>query len=156
MSNFLYHEQNYFMRKIWVYAIMVVGALAPSIYILSLGNESLHSFISLQVLLMGVAFLFVYFSNIELKIYKEGLELAYSPLAHDFIKWQDIQQIKFKKISPLWDYGGYGVRWNWGNKKGYVVHDFGMEIIKNNGKTLFISIQNEKEVRKFIPMELIK
>jgi hypothetical protein len=107
-------------------------------------------------MMMGVGFLFVYFSSIELKIYKEGLDLAYSPMAHDFIKWEDIQQIKFKKISPLQDYGGYGMRWHWGNKKGYVAHDFGMEIVKKDGKTLFISVQNEKEARKFIPIELIK
>lgn len=104
----------------------------------------------------AVLFFFLWFILLKLKtnINKEGIQVNFSgiPFCKKHIKWDEIQAIDVVEYSPLLDYGGWGVRYNF---TGYgwcynVSGNIGIKLTKPNGKSFLIGTQQKEEAEKII------
>jgi hypothetical protein len=68
------------------------------------------------------------------------------------MRWEDITSISVIKYSPLYDYGGWGVKYSLsGNGWCYnVAGDYGIKILMINKKPFLIGTQHKEEAEKII------
>lgn len=108
-----------------------------------------------MTLLFGVLF-FLWFFLLRLKttISENGIMAKFSglPFCKRTIPWEDIQSVSTVTYSPLYDYGGWGVRYSTsGNGWCYNVSGKeGIKIIYKNGKSFLIGTQHKEEAEKII------
>jgi hypothetical protein len=99
---------------------------------------------------------FIWFISLKLKtiIDQQGIHVHFYgfPFCNKKISWDEIETISFIKYSPLSDYGGWGVRRSMsGNDWCYNVSgEYGIKLIRTNGKPFLIGTQQKEEAEKII------
>lgn len=144
----LFSEQQRFTQW-WLWALLLVVFLAPfyGLYQELQKSEpfadaatSTGLIISL-VVLIPVTALFL-FLKLETRITREGIAVKFFPFHFKFrqFAWSDLQEIYVKQYSPIYDFGGWGLRYSLsGAGKAYNVSgDQGIQLVFKNGKKLLI------------------
>jgi hypothetical protein len=154
-----FHEKQY-MRQIWVWALiigvnlLVIGAFIGGYY---------HGFPpgkeKATLVTMAISFGTLMLSNLML------LTLCLETIVTDtsikykmfpFIRWReipfsDIQSITVKKYSPLWEYGGWGIRMNGRKSWAYSTSgNQGLFIERKNGSKILIGTHKQEELAEVI------
>lgn len=112
--------------------------------------------ITLIVALLLTVLFFLWFFLLKLKtiINSEGIAVNFFglPFCKKTIKWDEIRSVSVIKYSPLIDYGGWGVRYSLtGNGWCYnVAGEYGIKLIRTNGKPFLIGTQQKEEAEKII------
>lgn len=118
-------------------------------------NQEKEPFIFLSIIAFLVL-VFIWFIFLKLKtlINQNGIYINYFgiPFCKRTITWEEIESISVIKYSPLYDYGGWGVRYSLtGNGWCYnVAGDYGIKIIRSNSKPFLIGTQQKEEAEKII------
>jgi len=87
---------------------------------------------------VGLPFLIRY-ARLEVKVGPEALEINFRPFATRRISYKDILSVETKTYRPIWDYGGYGVRWAPGRGIAYNVSgNRGVLLRLSDGKRILI------------------
>ena len=136
---------------IGVFALTFIGIIPPK-------NKESSSYLPIiAAFSIGSTILFfIWFVCLKLKttISNEGIRVNYLgiPFCKKYIKWEDIQSISVIKYAPISDYGGWGVRYSLtGNGWCYnVAGDYGIKLIRSNGKPFLIGTQQKEEAEKII------
>lgn len=87
-----------------------------------------------------------------IRIDEEGVHFKQRPLINNFksYPWSTIQNWELLKISPIKDFGGWGIRYT-GSKTGYIMEgDFGLELIIGKKKKIVLSVKNRAEVERMM------
>lgn len=99
-------------------------------------------------------FLWFIFLKLNTTIDKDGIVAKFTgiPFCKRTIRWEEIQSVSVVTYSPLYDYGGWGVRYSLsGNGWCYNVSgNKGIRIIYTNGKSFLIGTQQAEEAEKVI------
>jgi len=110
----------------------------------------------LALVILGGVLLFtggLFFSMKQtIRIDEQGIHYKQVPLINSFktIPWEIIQNWELKEISPLKDFGGWGIRYT-GSKTGYIMRgDFGLELNTGKKKRIVLSVMNRVEVEQLI------
>lgn len=134
-----------------VFALTFIGIIPPknkesSTYLPLIASFSIGSTI--------VFFIWFIFLKLKTNIGNEGIHVNFSgiPFCKKHIKWEDIKSISVIKYSPLSDYGGWGARYSLtGNGWCYNVSgNYGIKLIRTNGKPFLIGTQQKEEAEKII------
>ena len=64
------------------------------------------------------------------------------------IAWEDIDQIHVRKYSPILEYGGWGMRYGRNGKAFNVRGNYGIQIVKKNGKKVLIGTQRPEDAAR--------
>jgi hypothetical protein len=64
------------------------------------------------------------------------------------IAWEDIDQIHVRKYSPILEYGGWGMRYDRNGKAFNVRGNYGIQIVKKNGKKVLIGTQRPEDAAR--------
>ena len=64
------------------------------------------------------------------------------------IPWEDIDQIHVRKYSPILEYGGWGMRYGRNGKAFNVRGNYGIQIVKKNGKKVLIGTQRPEDAAR--------
>lgn len=159
MSITVYKESQAFRQK-WVIAILIICCLF-AIYPLmmqlgfgeSIGNKplSIGEAILLFALSIGVSLLF-YLFRLDTEISKEGISARFFPLHQKFRRfaWDSIESIEVRKYKPIWDYGGWGLRFSQKNKAWTISGNLGIQIKFKNGKALLIGTKDPEAVKNIL------
>jgi hypothetical protein len=152
-------KQNF--RKWWHYAI----AGFPVIIISSMFCLVQFDFVSTKnnqkepliflILIVFTILVFIWFLFLKLKttINEKGIFVNYGgiPFCEKNMRWEDITSISVIKYSPLYDYGGWGVKYSIFNGWCYnVAGDFGIKIIGIDKNPFLIGTQQKEEAEKII------
>lgn len=119
-------------------------------------QEKKTAMIPLTITILFAVLFFIWFFLLHLKttINSEGIRVSFKwlPFCKRNIKWEEIQSVSLVNYSPLYDYGGWGVRYSLsGNGWCYNVSgNTGIKIIYKNGKPFLIGIQQKEEAEKVI------
>jgi hypothetical protein len=101
-----------------------------------------------------LTFIWFLFLNLKTIINEKGIIVTYSgiPFCKKNMRWEDITSISVIKYSPLYDYGGWGVKYSLsGNGWCYnVAGDYGIKILMINKKPFLIGTQQKEEAEKII------
>ncbi len=100
------------------------------------------------------AFLFFKF---HLKIDDSGIKYSFFPFVKKTIKWNNITNCEINKISALYDFGGWGIRYSIKYGWGYIFCSGDvLTVYKTNGKRITFSIKDKQEIEKWIEKQNTK
>jgi hypothetical protein len=107
--------------------------------------------IAIQFLIAGTIALVMWFTRLNVWISHEGIRIKMPPFhigKGRFIPWQDIASVTLRKVSPFGEFGGWGIRWGFGNGMGYVWNGKqGMDLTLNNGKRVVVTLMDIEGAR---------
>lgn len=92
----------------------------------------------------------LFVSRVDIQVTDEGVRVRFFPLERRFVEilWENIAEIKTVQVSPLRDYGGWGLRWGQGGRA-YLVS--GTECVKltlTDQSTLCLGSRRAAELEK--------
>jgi len=151
MSNSSFIETQRF-RQVWIW-IILIGITASFgwgvVQQLILGKPwgdrpAPDILLVILFLLMAVMLLFFYCIKLETEINETGIYYRFFPfqISPQKIEWSAINSATVIKYHPLREYGGWGIRYSFGNKKAYSISgNQGLQLELKSGQRLLIGTQ---------------
>lgn len=141
----VYFEEEQPFNQVWLWALMgaeTLLVLLPMVLMkVGIPIIALAAFVMLLTLvLMGSL-------KLKTRIDDEGVHFKMNVIhwKEQTIPWSDIGQIYVRTYSPIKEYGGWGVRYGSQGKAYNVKGNFGIQIVKKNGKRVLIGTQQPDE-----------
>jgi hypothetical protein len=161
-TEIIYREEQRF--ALWLRVVLVLSmALAAGLSILPLtkipagqwrGNigEIVLLFTAGVILPIGIGILF-WLLKLETEVRPDGLYVRYFPFHIKFKRFgaDDLSEYYARKYRPIWEYGGWGIRYSFGKGKAYNVSgNKGVQLVFKSGKRLLIGSQRAEELEEAI------
>ena len=139
-------------RQIWIWALIlgISGFSISSLFLLE--DKAPLSFVDLafpigMILLLNVLFLSFTLST---RIEADSLSYRFFP----FTRWrtfrfEEIENLELVEYNGLWEYGGWGIKWN-GDTWSYTTSGMWGIIVKTTNKKFLLGTQKPEEVRQVI------
>jgi len=140
-------------RQWWLWAILIGSTVLSSsmVYIALLKSGETNAVtvvpvvVATHLLIMGL-FLFV---ELRTTVDNRGVSFQFFPFHFKArIKtWEEIECAYVRKYSPIGEFGGWGIRYTFGNGAAYnVAGSMGLQLVLKNGKKLLIGTQQPDEL----------
>lgn len=142
--------------KILFYVVMAVVVLVPTaihVMLLVSGEDSGGPLWPVLLVTVSVPLLLSLFfgrSTLTVGIDDDGVSVRFRPFHRRprRFAWDEIERIAVRKVSPLGEFGGWGIRYGWGRKTGYVWNGAeGIALSLRNGRTIVITVKDGDAVR---------
>ena len=160
-TKILFEEKQHF-RQIWLWILFL--AITIHINYLFFTNNSefeIKYFILHNISIFLIVSLF-YFFNLKTRIEEEAIHFQFYPFHIGFIDFkfkkmeknipfEAIEKMEVVKYNPLFDYGGWGIRFGGMNTIAYnTMGNKGLMIYKKNKEKVLIGTQKPEELKKVI------
>jgi len=86
----------------------------------------------------------------------DGLYVQFFPLRVRRIAFADIEQCEARTYRPLWEYGGWGIRWGFHGKAYNVSGNRGVQLTLTGGKRLLIGSQQADELADAVRARMVR
>lgn len=148
----MYSEVQKF-RQWWLIAIMALVISVPSYIAFTNGIEEKRG----ALLIMGltlfapvIVFIMFLVLKLETHIDEKGISYRFN-LFHfktKFISWDEVKTAYVRKYSPIRDYGGWGIRYNWmrSDRAFNVSGNIGLQLILKAGKKILLGTNQKDEL----------
>ena len=160
MNKVLFKEEQQFRQWWWI--VVVLGSTVPvivnTIYVLYrqvvdgilVGNSPVPNFfLVLLLLFMGIMLWLFFTMKLEVWIDQDGIHYRFFPLIYKnkLITKEEIQRYEIRKYSPIFDYGGWGIkkRFKWGRAYN-VSGNIGLQLYLTNGKKVLFGTQRSQGI----------
>jgi hypothetical protein len=70
-------------------------------------------------------------------------------LKKKFFSWEEIEKISVREYSPLFEYGGWGIRRGKSGRAYNVKGNIGLQLVLKNGKKILLELKKQKNSNKF-------
>ena len=86
------------------------------------------------------------------RIDKDGITVRFIPFHFKQIKynWIDIESCEIRKYNPIFEFGGWGIRYGFKGKAYNIKGNKGIQLRLKNGRRILIGTQNSVEVERLI------
>jgi uncharacterized membrane protein YuzA (DUF378 family) len=162
MNKIIFREEQQF-REWWrtiIVLISIVPAIITLVYSLLrlngmndvFGRASMNMFTVVVSIILLLASLWLYFSyKLEVWINEDGINYRFFPLIYKnkLVSKEEIQRYEIRKYSPIFDYGGRGIRYGFGRKwgKAYSISgNLGLQLYLTNGKKVLFGTQRSQAI----------
>lgn len=103
----------------------------------------------------GLSILFTVFMlslRLETTIKEDGIYLRFYPfhLKTKFISWQEITKAYVREYSPLFEFGGWGIRYTFDGKAYNVYGKIGLQLEYGKGKKLLVGTRKGEELKALL------
>lgn len=115
-------------------------------------NELIILTAIVTVFVIGIHF-FVHLHELEMKIDRNTIQYRFFPYFNSYkVRNQaEIKEAYVRKYSPIFEYGGWGLRFGFGKGKAYNIRgNWGLQLIFKDGKKLLIGTQKPKELDRIM------
>lgn len=141
-----FYEKQYFRQVwLWLFLLMLLGySLLPV----------MEDFVILAAIiyLIPQLLILVLFHQMHLvtEIDSLGISYRFFPFHQKkrALRWEEIERIELKKYSPIFDYGGWGIRGFSDDKAYNISGNVGIQLYLKNGKKILIGTQKPQEVHR--------
>lgn len=137
-------------RQVWIWLLLVIVVgitLATQLFIHTVPTDSILfvRIISITIPLILVVLFYVF--RLDTRIDESGVYYRFYPvhIIENKIGWELIERIYVRKYSPLWEYGGWGIRGFGKNRALNVSGNMGIQLELKNGKKLLLGTQKPDE-----------
>jgi len=105
-----------------------------------------------SLLMVALAAWLLEICELKTEINKEGIKVQLEPFHRkpQFIDWQDIESAYIRTYSPLWEFGGWGLRFGLSGKAYIISGNRGLQLILKDGRHLLIGTQKDLELEQFL------
>lgn len=160
MSHQTFEESQRF-NQVWIWVLLIgvsilVIVQVPLDLIKSTNEESLPTH-SIIVLLLSIAFVIglnalFFFSKLKTNINTEGVSVVFHPFFNKpkLFRWEDIEKAFVRKYQPLWEYGGWGIRFGMKGRAYNTSGNKGLQLIMKSGKKILIGTQKSDELDGYL------
>lgn len=143
----IYEEVQPF-DQIWIWLLLGMELVIIVIALLASGQPIWTVGLGLGAMTLTMALL----SSLKLytRIDSVGVHYRMKPFhfREQTIPWEDIDLIHVRKYSPILEYGGWGIRYGRSGKAFNVRGNYGIQIVKKNGKKLLIGTQRPEDASR--------
>lgn len=104
-------------------------------------------------LIPSVLIIFLFFiATLTTNIDSAGISIKFPPLRFKNLvySWKDMENCEIRTYKPIWEYGGWGIRFGKKGKAYTVRGNKGIQIELKNGKQVLIGTQQTEEIDKLI------
>lgn len=94
-----------------------------------------------------------WFLRLELSVTDKGIEYRYPPFVNrrKMIAWDDLRSARVRKYNPVFEYGGWGVRFGFPAGRAYNVQgNMGLQLEFRNGKKLLIGCKDAQTMESVL------
>lgn len=142
-----YHEQQYFRKSPLGIALFFMTVLMPigmGFFVLQLDGD-VPAIVPLAAFLVaGISGALLWFMQLETKINNQGIYYRYHGwhFSMRHIPWDQIDVCYTRQYSPMWEYGGWGIRWRWGKGRAFnVAGNQGLQVVLRDGSRILFGTQ---------------
>jgi hypothetical protein len=166
MTNRNRHSETYFkeeqkFRQPWMIIIVIIVSILPWIGLFQqiilghkFGNHPAPNWmIHLIWLLFGIGFpIFFYSLKLITEVHNDGIYLRFFPLHRKFkfYSYTEIEKYEVRTYRPIYEYGGWGIRFGHSGRAYNVSGNKGIQLIFKNKKKLLIGSQKAEEFYRAI------
>lgn len=94
---------------------------------------------------------FVQTSRIKLHLDAQGVTYQFWPLPKKQAHWEELKGWWVRKVSPFGEFGGWGLRWGFGQGWGYVTTSSrGLQLVFKNDKRVVISTEQPEALKQWL------
>jgi hypothetical protein len=159
MDNIVYKERQFFRNPfILMLLLAIIGmsiwALVQQVF---LGkpfgqNPAPDAFVILFSMFPIIFILFFLFMRLDTVIDEHQISVVLSPFGRRTIEWKDVQKAYIRTYKPIMEYGGWGIRYGFGNKgmAFNVDGNKGLQLELNNGKKILIGTKKANELSEYL------
>lgn len=155
----LFEEKQYF-RQWWIIllisfinCIFIAGIYTQIIEKKSFGNNPMsdNSLIILTIAILIFSYIF-FILNLKTVIKKDGIYIRFFPFHFKYIHypWEKISLCYIRKYSPLFEYGGWGIRYGFHGKAFNIQGNMGLQLKFTEGRKLLIGTSKPEEMNKVL------
>ncbi|HWR83495.1 MAG TPA: DUF6141 family protein [Candidatus Deferrimicrobium sp.] len=160
----LFHEEQKF-RQVWLWAVvLLLAGLAWLVFIqqivrgIPFGSRPAPDFVIwILVLVVGVGLVWLLAkATLTTVVTNDHVRLRFFPIWSRTIPLKAIKSVQARDYRPIWEYGGWGIRWSpiWGMAYN-VSGNRGVQLVLTNGKKVLIGSQKADELEAAIRRGMI-
>ena len=156
-DNPVFHEvQRFSQRWFWVIftltMLVILGVFAQGL-IQQLINDTPWGerplsdigllMVAIIVFLFCAVLIYIFYNlRLETTVYKNRIELNFSPVWRKAIYFAEINECMARTYSPIKEYGGWGIKYGFKNGWAYnIMGNEGVQLVLNSGKRILIGSQ---------------
>ncbi len=143
----IYEEVQPF-DQLWIWLLMGMELVILVIALIAAGQAIWTVGLGLGAMTLTMALL----SSLKLYTRMDAMGVHFRMRPFHFkeqtIAWEDIDQIHVRKYSPILEYGGWGMRYGRNGKAFNVRGNYGIQIVKKNGKKVLIGTQRPEDAAR--------
>ena len=160
MPHYAYEETQRF-NQVWLWSLLIAVStfiiIKVPVSILSsssdepLSTPAIVSLLGTLFFVIGINALF-YFLRLKTKIDKEGISFTFKPFINrpKVYSWNNIKEAYVRTYKPIWEYGGWGIRYGMKGRAFNTSGNKGLQLILNSGKKILIGTQKPEELENFL------
>jgi hypothetical protein len=151
MANFIFQEVQR-IGRIWIWGVLIMVSTIIITSIILSSESSLGWGIAIPIGILALVNILLFKLELKTRIGQDSLCFSYFP----FIKerkysFEDIVSLELIQYNGLWEYGGWGIKWN-GDMWSYTTGGkFGF-LVKTERKKFLLGTQNPKDAQKVIEL----
>lgn len=142
----VYYEEEQPFDQAWLWGLMGIETLVVllPLILMKVGLP----IIALSACIMLLTLVLMASLKLKTRIDDQGVHFKMNVIhwKEQTIPWSDIEQIYVREYSPLAEYGGWGIRYSRQGRAYNVRGNFGIQIVKKNGKRVLVGTQCPDEV----------
>lgn len=99
--------------------------------------------IVLHATVFGLVWIMFWRSTLNVVIDAAGVQVRFTPFHRKprVFAWTDVERVIIRKVSPFGEFGGWGIRWNFGKTTGYVWRGTtGIDLRMRDGRRIVVTI----------------
>jgi len=165
-NNIIFHETQKF-NQVWLwFAVLFIagllwyGVIKQLVFNIPFGSKPKSDAVLLILwIILGIALpAFFYSLKLITKVRSDGLYIRFFPLHFSFrrIPLDELKRYEVRTYRPIWEYGGWGIRWGLKGKAYNVSGNRGVQLEFLNRKRLLIGSQKPEELVNAIDLVLRK
>jgi len=147
--------------QIWIWIVLIGVSIAiilqvPLSVIHKSGNEPMTVSNALIIIfslvfVIGINALF-YFARLTTRISDQEIQITFRPFINKpkTFRWDEIKEAYVRKYKPIWEYGGWGIRYRWNGKAFSTSGNQGLQLMFKSGKKILIGTHKPDELASYL------
>jgi hypothetical protein len=114
--------------------------------------ETLKFFLGINLAIFLVEFMTLRILRLKTQVREDGIYIQFLPFIWNWkqFAWEDIQHWEVRQYSPIWEYGGWGIKGTRNNRAYNLWGKQGLQLVLKNGKKVLIGTQQPEDIKAAI------
>ncbi|MCL6261615.1 hypothetical protein M3O96_21130 [Aquiflexum sp. TKW24L] len=150
MANYIFKETQRF-NQLWIWMLLVFSA-GIVFFAVFIPNESDPSDLWIPMGIIGLVFVIFLSLTLIIRIDSDSLSFSYFPfVSKRKYNFEEIESMELKEYNSLWEYGGWGIRYNFDSWAYNTGGRFGI-MVKTKDKKFLLGTHKPDDAKKAVAM----
>jgi len=114
-------------------------------------SSAIWGVFGLSIIIMGFTFALIFKMRLITEIDHKTIEFRIKPFRTTVLQWEEVQQAYVRRYKPVWEYGGWGIRYSFRNGRAYNMSgNVGLQLLMNDGRKILIGTQKGEKLTQIL------